>query len=104
MAKTTKKRRRLWGRVKPDPNIYYRTYKKKKGLESFDSKPFFLVREMGLEPIIKYETSSKTGNYGNFLVKLDISFQCVEGLITLCKHAVANVRVHLVRGGNRFVA
>lgn len=41
MAKTTKKRRRLWGRVKPDPNIYYRTYKKKKGLESFDSKPFF---------------------------------------------------------------
>ena len=50
MAKTTKKRRRLWGRVKPDPNIYYRTYKKKKGLESFDSKPFLLVREMGLEP------------------------------------------------------
>ena len=51
MAKTTNKKRRrrkptaqpvkkghlkvsffdrLWGRVKPDPNIYYRTYKKKK--------------------------------------------------------------------------
>ena len=59
---------------------------------------------MGLELIIKYETSRKTENHGNFLVKLDIPLKCVEGLITLCKHAIANVRVHLVRGGNRFVA